>query len=142
MPENREAGAYESFEGTAKYLHIPQQNWDNPTVRAFIELLNRVVQLQEDLSQADIDSSFIRVLGDRTGEVTKRYIEAIGMDPELSERYNNADLLLIVVKEILEDGFHGYPARTSYMKEKINQAIRGYGMRVIMDPEAGKVNHM
>ena len=120
---------FESFEGTASFLKIPQESWANLDVRKFVDLVNRVRKLQMDLTIADSENSFGRALNDP--ESSRRYKDINqGLNPSLSDRYMSAELLMRVAIQILEEGFNGNIAHPNYIQGKLNPAIGRYGLEV------------
>lgn len=115
---------HESFEGTAVFMGIPRESWQDPEIQRFVGLVNRVRQLQEDLTIADAGNMSSRIDPQRYLELNR------GLKPPLSDRYSSAELLMRVAIQILEQGFNGAVVNPDYLQGKLNVAVGGYGLKV------------
>ncbi|SRR5229473_642324 len=109
----------ERFVTNAQRFSIPVENWDNPSVKMFIDTFNRVEALEEDLA-------------------AEHHLDVAGMHPSLSMRFARVDNLLRAAMEMLADGLEGKsrrPADRGYIKDKVNLALEPYGLTVIEQPQ-------
>lgn len=124
---------YESPEGTARYLGIPVENISNPIVKEFIDFINRVHGLQEDLAIAASERSILRVINEPTRDRQEQYRGISAMSPKLADRYSSAELLMRSAATMLEAGLAGNEADPAYMRRKLNAAVGHYGLKVVDD---------
>ena len=86
----------------------------------------RVDQLQVDLDEAR----------DRHLKDPDEANAPLGIEPPLTERYRTADNLLRAVKAVLSDGTGGGTPlldNTTYLQEKIGNAIAQFGLKIVPD---------
>src|SRR5215210_4321397 len=97
-------------ESTASGLGIPVEHREHPTVIGFIALVNRVENLQSDCSRAQSEAG-------RTSD-----LDAPGVSPSLTDRYETAELMLRAVHAVLTDRLNGGLAiadNPGYVKGKL-----------------------
>lgn len=120
------------FKSTARSMHIPEDNWGNPIVQRFVELVSVTERLQEDMSRAysETPDRFTLPLVEQ-----RRLLDAPDLVHSLRDRYNSAELLLRAVNMILTmnigRNYESGPNR--YVVSKINVALSRYGYHVEKD---------
>lgn len=121
-----------SLESTAKSLDIPKENWKHPEVHRFIRLVNRVENLQMDLSIAQSESNRLIFPEKDPANLakTRELLNSPDMRSNLVDRYSTAELLLRAVEAILTidigEGAND-PDPRRYIARKISAALAPLG---------------
>ncbi len=121
-----------TFEAVAASLKIPRENWEHPKVRQFIELVLSAQNLQATLTIAETRASARWMKSaDATPEEKAAHMDAMVLEPSLADRYTSGDMMLRALLDIMCDGFNGRKANPNYIRSKLTNAIRRYGLEVI-----------
>lgn len=105
------------IESEAQSLHIPERSWNHPTVHSFVEanLDARDIQQFMSIRQMRLDYD---------------------MEPPLSSRYTDGELLMRGVCEILKDGVGAKAAYVSdYLASKVGLVTKRFGVMVTHLPK-------
>ncbi|GEM_PF-5634092 len=119
-----------TFSDTAILLGIPQERWNDPTVRKFVEFHNRLAELQVDLTNAVAKNSRFLSGSDSSNTLAKQR-DLLGqpdMGISLASRYEFAELLLRSAIMVMKEGMGSRPGdNRPYVQEKLNVALRRLG---------------
>lgn len=125
------------IEGAAQRFGIPERSWNHPTIHSFVEATLDARDLQTALSIGDAQHSFV-AQWNYALHGSERPVPpgAPGMNPPLSTRYMDGELLMRGVTQILEYGLEEEPTGISnYLESKIGIVTHRFGVMVTELPE-------
>jgi hypothetical protein len=106
------------IERTAQRFGIPERSWNHPTIHSFVEATLDARDLQNFMTIRQMHLDF-------------------DMEPSLSERYTDGELLMRGVSTILEYNLDGQAVNLSdYLASKVGLVTRRFGVMVTHLPEA------
>lgn len=122
-----------SFAQTARELQLPQEHWDQPVVRDFVQVHNDLLQLRHDIPRvarsAVPDSKRRIACGALDGE--------LDLGRHLEDRYLAVDELVRASFQILGEGMpgvvpgHNRQLNVSTVSASVSAALKRYGLTVV-----------
>lgn len=105
------------IESTAQRFHIPERSWSHPAVHSFVEATLDARDLQTFMTIRQMHLDF-------------------AMEPPLSSRYTDGELLMRGVSTLLEYNLEGHAAHLSdYLASKVGIVTERFGVMVRHLPE-------